>query len=101
MLGIVKEGLAIKAKQPVFLVRGVGGCATAIAELIGLVDRWAGSCGSWVGRGRLESRTAADLQNEVTLDENRQLASTLHVDQAITLAMRRLRRDQKGAVQYK
>ena len=42
--------LALAAKQPVFLVGGFGGCARAIAETLGLADRWAGSHNTWPGR---------------------------------------------------
>ena len=92
MPGAAEETLlAIKAKQPVFLVGGFGGCARAIAEAIGLVERWAGSHDTWQGREQFEGHTEMDLNNGLTLEENRELASTPHVDRAITLTMRGLR----------
>ena len=93
MPGVAEEAsLAIEAKQPVFLVGGFGGCARAIAETLGLSDRWAGSRDVWPGCEIFEGRTEADLNNGLTVTENRQLATTPHVDQAITLVMTGLHR---------
>ena len=93
MPGVAEEALlAIGAKQPVFLVGGFGGCARAISEALGLADGWAGSCDKWPGRELFEGRTEADLNNGLTSDENRQLALTPHIDQAITLVMTGLHR---------
>ena len=75
-----------------FLVGGFGGCARAIAEALGLADRWAGSRDTWDGREQFPGRITEELNNGLTLEENRQLASTPHVDQAITLVMNGLRR---------
>ena len=89
MPSVVEETLlALAAKQPVFLVGGFGGCTRAIAEMLGLADSRAGSRDTWEGRERFRGRTAADLNNRLTLDENRQLTSTPHIDHAITLVMR-------------
>ena len=100
MPGIAEEALlAMKAKQPVFLVGGFGGCARDIAETLGIVDPWAGSRSTWQGRGLFSAYTAGDLNNGLTPAENRQLARTQHVDQAITLVMiglKRLRRSSQG-----
>ena len=84
--------LALAAKQPVFLVGGFGGCARAIADTLGLADRWAGSRDTWQGCEQFEGRTETDLNNGLTLEENCQLASTPHIDHAITLVMTGLRR---------
>ena len=93
MPGIAEEALlAIGAKQPVFLIGAFGGCARDIAETLGLVDPWAGSLSTWEGRESFSGYTAGDLNNGLTPAENRQLASTQHVDQAITLVMIGLRR---------
>ena len=89
--------LALAAKQPVFLVGGFGGCARAIAETLGLADRWAGSRDTWQGREQFEGRTETDLNNGLTLEENCQLASTPHVDHAITLVLTGLRRVRQSA----
>ena len=90
---IVEETLlAIKAKQPVFLVGGFGGCARAIAEAMGLVEPWTGSCDTWQGRERFDGYSNADLNNGLTDAENCDLASTSYVDGAITLVMMGLHR---------
>ena len=86
MPGVAEEALlAMKAKQPVFLVGGFGGCARAIAETLGIVNTWAGSRSTWEGRQLFSGYTDGDLNNGLTAVENRQLAGTPHVDQAITL----------------
>ena len=93
MPGIAEESLlAMKAKQPVFLVGGFGGCARDIAETLGIVDPWAGSRSTWEGRELFSGYTDSDLNNGLTSVENRELAGTQHVDQAITLVMIGLRR---------
>ena len=98
MPGVAEEVLlALAAKQPVFLVSGFGGCTRAIAETLGLVDRWAGSRDTWQGREQFEDRTETDLNNGLTLEENCQLASTPHVDHAITLVLTGLRRVRQSA----
>ena len=98
MPGIAEEALlAMKAKQPVFIVGGFGGCARDIAETLGIVDPWAGSRSTWQGRGLFSGYIAGDLNNGLTPTENSQLAGTQHVDQAITLVMIGLRRLRHGA----
>ena len=97
MPGIAEEALlALRAKQPVFLVGGFGGCARDIAETLEIVEPWAGSRSTWQGRELFNGYTAGDLYNGLTPVENRQLAGTQHVDQAITLVMIGLRRLRQG-----
>ena len=97
MPGIAEEALlAIRAMQPVFLVGSFGGCARNIAEILGLADPWAGSRSTWEGRELFTGYTASDLNNGLTPAENRHLAGTQHVDQAITLVMIGLRRLRHG-----
>ena len=97
MPSVVEETLlALAAKQPVFLVGGFGGCARAIAETLGLVDRWAGSRDTWDGREQLRGRTAEELNNGLTLEENGLLAGTPDVDQAIRLVLTGLRRRERA-----
>ena len=93
MPGIAEEALlALRAKQPVFLVGGFGGCARDIAETLGIADRWAGSRVAWKGRDDFKGYTVDNLNNGLTCAENRQLATTPHIDQAITLSMTGLHR---------
>ena len=100
MPGVAEEVLlAMKAKQPIFLVGGFGGCARDIAETLGIADSWAGSRSTWAGRELFDGYMDGDLNNGLTAVENRQLAGTQHVDQAITLVMmglKRLRRSPQG-----
>ena len=97
MPGVAEEALlAMKAKQPVFLVGGFGGCARDIAETLGIVEPWAGSRSAWEGRELFSCYTDDDLNNGLMSAENRQLAATQHVDQAITLVMTGLRRLRQG-----
>ena len=98
MPGVAEETLlAIKAKQPVFLVGGFGGCARAIAEVIGLAEPWTGSCNTWKGRERFDGYSNVDLNNGLTPEENCQLACTPHVDQAIVLVLTGLHRTRSPA----
>ena len=97
MPGIAEETLlSIKAKQPVFVVGSFGGCARAIAEVLGLAEPWAGSCDTWQGREQFEGYSEVDLNNGLTLAENRGLATTPHIDQAIVLVLTGLRRRERG-----
>ena len=84
--------LAMKARQPRFFVGGFGGCARDIAETLRIVDPWAVSGSMWQGRRLFSGYTARDLNNGLTSVENLQLATTQHVDQAITLVMVGLKR---------
>ena len=93
MPGIAEEAcLSLEAGQPVFLVGGFGGCARDIAETIGLVERWAGSRDGWVGRERFHKYSPDDLHNSLSREENATLARTPHIQEALTLVSRGLRR---------
>ena len=97
--GVAEEVLlSLDSRRPVFLLGGFGGCARDIAETLGLVNRWAGSRPSWPGRDELERYGAGDLQNGLSLEENRTLAGSSHLDQTVPLILRgihRLRRDRQ------
>ena len=91
--GIAEEAwLSLEARQPVFLLGGFGGCARDIAETIGLADRWAGSREEWAGRNRFRKYSADDLRNGLSADENGILARTPHIQEAVVLVSRGLRR---------
>ena len=93
MPGIAEETyLSIQAGQPVFLLGGFGGCTRDIAETMGLADRWAGSRDDWAGRRHFLDCSPDDCHNGLTLEENRVLARTPHIQQAVTLVSRGLRR---------
>ena len=93
MPGIAEEAwLSLKTGQPVFLLGGFGGCTRDIAETISLVEPWAGSRGEWAGRERFRGYAADALCNGLSLDENAVLARTPHIEEAVTLVSRGLRR---------
>ena len=93
MPGIAEEAcLSLEADQPVFLLGGFGGCARDIAETVGLTDRWAGSRDGWTGRDRFRKYSPDDLHNGLSHDENTVLACTPHIQEAVTLVSRGLRR---------
>lgn len=93
MPGIAEEAfLSLRSGQPTFLVGGFGGCTRDIAEDLGLVSRWAGSRPAWRGRVRFEDFSEESLANGLSTDENRLLASTSHVEEAVTLVLRGLYR---------
>ena len=90
--GIAEETLlSLRARQPVFLLGGFGGCARGIAETLGLADRWAGSRSDWSGRSCFEGYSPEDLCNGLSEEENAVLARTPHIHQAVTLVSRGLR----------
>ena len=97
MPGIAEEALlSLQSGQPVFLVGGFGGCTRDIAETLGLVETWAGSRSAWPGREGFKRYAQADLHNGLSVEENRVLASTPHIDQAVVLFLRGLHRLRDG-----
>lgn len=97
MPGIAEETLlSLQSGQPVYLLGGFGGCTRDIAETIGLVDAWAGSRSAWPSRRLFELYGPDDLNNGLSAEENRVLACTPHIDQAVTLVMRGLHRLRSG-----
>ena len=97
MPGIAEEALlSLESGQPVFLIGGFGGCTRDIAETIGIVDAWAGFRTDWPSRQQFESYGPDSLHNGLSTEENRILARTPHIDQAVTLVMRGLHRLRGG-----
>ena len=91
--GIAEETcLSLEAGQPVFVLGGFGGCARDIAETVGLAERWAGSRGDWAGQECFRKYSPDDLQNGLSRQENIVLARTPHIQEAVTLVSRGLRR---------
>lgn len=87
MPGIAEEALlSLRAKQPLFLVGGFGGCTRDIAETLGLVDPW-NARREWPARQVFSDYTAQDLMNGLTVEENRMLARTRFIDQARQFVM--------------
>jgi SLOG cluster2 len=97
MPGVAEEALAaLQASQPLFLLGGFGGCARDIAEELRLVTAWPVVRPTWPGRGDFTNFTAGDLNNGLDAEENTILATTVHVDQAVTLILRGLLREKDG-----
>ena len=93
MPGIAEETyLSLQAGQPVFVLGGFGGCSRDIAETMGFAERWAGSRGDWAGRERFRPYSPDDLHNGLSREENAVLARTPHIQEALTLVSRGLRR---------
>lgn len=87
MPGIAEEALlSLQAGQPVFLVGGFGGCTRDIAEAVGVIEPWNG-VRSWPGRRMFDAYTVDSLGNGLTADENRKLAHTPYIGQAVNLVM--------------
>ena len=93
MPGIAEETcLSLEARQPVFVLGGFGGCARDIAETVGFAERWAGSRDEWTGRQCFRKYSPGDLRNGLSREENAILGQTPHIQEAITLVSRGLRR---------
>ncbi|MGB8315871.1 MAG: hypothetical protein WCE69_15440 [Aestuariivirga sp.] len=96
MPGIAEETLlSLRAKQPLFLMGGFGGCARDVAETLGLNPAWKTSSRLWSGRKSFEAFGSRDLNNGLTAEENVILAQTIHIDQAVTLILRGLLRTEQ------
>ncbi len=97
MPGVAEEALSsLRAGQPLFLLGGFGGCANDIAADLGLMPPSIGRQTSWPGRSEFQSFTAGNLNNGLDANENALLATTVHVDQAMTLILRGLLRLQNS-----
>ncbi len=93
MPGIAEEAcLSLEAGQPLFVLGGFGGCARDIAETVGLIECWAGSRDEWSGRQCFRKYSPSDLHNGLSREENGVLARTPHIQQAVSLVSRGLRR---------
>ena len=93
MPGIAEEAsLSLERGQPIFLLGGFGGCARDIAETLGLVERRPGSQQEWEGRRCFRKYSPDDLHNGLSREENVLLARTPHIQEAVTLVSRGLRK---------
>lgn len=88
MPGIAEEALmSLSTGKPLYLLGGFGGCARDIAETLKLIDPWAPLNRDWSGRELFEQFTIDSLNNGLTTEQNRILARTPHIDQAIILIL--------------
>lgn len=102
MPGVAEEALAaLRAGQPLYLLGGFGGCAHDVAEELGLVQTRPQGRREWPGRAAFANFTAESLKNGLDRDENGTLATTVHVDQAVTLILRGLLRGSSGGARPK
>lgn len=93
MPGVGEEALiALECEQPLYLLGGFGGCARDIAIEIGLVNDSSQQRSGWDDRNKFAVFSAHQLHNGLSLEENRILANTIHIDEAVTLIMRGLMR---------
>jgi hypothetical protein len=91
MPGVAEEALlALEGQQPLYLLGGFGGCARDIASDLGLPGPLSGQTQNWPERESFSQFKVDDLKNGLTEEENKALAKTVHVDQAITLMLRGL-----------
>lgn len=88
--GIVEEALmAMRARQPLYVVGGFGGCARAIAYALGLIPGSPSAAGRTAG-SEFNGFTPSDLRNGLTRHENETLARTPHIEEAVALILRGL-----------
>lgn len=96
MPGIAEEALySLQAKQPLYVMGGFGGCARDVAEAIGVLEP--NVVREWPGRDKFNPFKGKKLNNGLSVEENRVLASTPHVDQAIVLILRGLTKAELGS----
>lgn len=94
MPGIAEEALAsLHIKQPLFVLGCFGGCAFDIANKLKIIsdpnDR------VWVGLEQFADYNLSSLNNGLNDDENKILAETAHIDEAVILITRGLLRINK------
>jgi hypothetical protein len=93
MPGVAEEALlCIKAQRPLYVLGGFGGCARDIAEELGLLEVRRTQATTWADRSLFSSFTARTLNNGLNSNENKTLARTVHIDEAVTLVLRGLLR---------
>lgn len=99
--GIAEEALIqLKSKAPLFILGGFGGCALDVAQALGVHHRnipVTRSAGLWSGIKAFAAYGPSDLRNGLSDAENRLLAETVHVDQAVALILRGLSRLRRSA----
>ncbi|WP_180699907.1 hypothetical protein [Pseudomonas crudilactis] len=90
MPGIAEEALlSLQMKQPLFLVGGFGGCTLDLVKILGLYPH-TGAQYNWPGHKEFQHFTSNNLNNGLTIEENKILARTPHTNQAVILIMRGL-----------
>lgn len=96
--GIAEEArIALNEGHPLFILGGFGGCAADIAATMGLLDPVGIPARDWGQAALFIDTPIEQLANGLNVEENRTLAKTPHVDEAIALILRGLLR-LEGAV---
>lgn len=100
MPGIAEEALISLRSPPqaLFLIGCFGGCTRDIAETLGLVESNPSFQRTWPCRQEFKEYSSKDLRNGLTEEENRFLAQTHYMDQALVMVLRgiyRLRKEKK------
>ena len=91
MPGVAEEALlAMEAGQPLYVLGGFGGCARDIARDMRLLPKGERATPDWPGRQLFADRSHLSLSNGLTREENRTVASTPFIDQAVALVLRGL-----------
>lgn len=97
MPGIAEEArIALQGGKPLYILGGFGGCAADVAAAIGVAEISGVPSRDWGQADIFVNVPVNGLRNGLTIDENRTLAITPHVDEAIALVIRgmlRLHRD--------
>jgi hypothetical protein len=92
--GIAEEALIqIKQSAPLFVLGGFGGCAYDLVTAMGVSRRElprSAATDRWAGIEMFRDFGPKDLNNGLSLEENRKLAETVHIDEAVTLILRGL-----------
>ena len=97
MPGLAQEALlCLKARKPIFVLGGFGGCAMDICESLRILPRRSEGR-QWPGRSELEVFDDHCFNNGLTSAENRELAATRHIDEATVLVLRGLARIFSGS----
>ena len=90
--------LSCNSALPTMVMGGFGGCARDVAIMLGALNIPGATPPGWPEAALFQGFGLPDLQkNGLTADENRTLARTVHVDQAIALILRGLLRLQRPA----
>lgn len=93
MPGLAEEALvAIETRRPLYVMGGFGGCAGDIAATLGFTDQPAKTERSWEARGAFAGFSVEHLANGLDETDNRTLARTPHVDEAVALVLKGLLR---------
>jgi hypothetical protein len=94
--GIAEEALIqLARKAPLYVLGGFGGCASDLVNIMKIShsdNSPTAAVGQWAGSETFANFGVDDLNNGLSVEENRQLAETVFPDQAMALVLRGLLR---------